>query len=84
MKKALFLGVLMMLLVPSAGYSWYRPYWKGHYRQYYGYFYAPYAYAPYPYFPAYAPYAYPYYGYRRYGYPAYGYPYYRPYPYWGW
>jgi hypothetical protein len=94
MKKALLVGVLLMVLVPSAGYSWWpRPYWRGHYRQSFFYgaygYYGPYAYGPYPYYRAYAPYAYPYYGYRAryYGYPAYPYPYYGyypAYPYWGW
>jgi hypothetical protein len=42
MKKGLLLGVVMMLLIPSAGYAWHRHYY------YAPYFYAPFAYAPYP------------------------------------
>ena len=71
MVKALLLGVVMMLLMPSVSHAWgwHRPY---------PYYYAPYVYAPFPY---YAPVPYPYYGYRPYPYYYGGY--YRPYR-WGW
>jgi hypothetical protein len=70
MKKALLLGVVMMLLIPSAGYAWS---WR---KYYYPPYFSPYAYAaPYPYY-AYAPYPY----YRPYPYYGYGH-FYRPYPY---
>jgi len=73
--KALLLGVVMMLLVPTVSHAY--P-WRGHYHHYYRpYVYAPYVYSPFPYY--YAPYPY-YYGYRPYYYG-----YYRPYRYWwGW
>ncbi|HEY1266294.1 MAG TPA: hypothetical protein VGH16_03495 [Candidatus Binatia bacterium] len=72
MVKALLLGVVMMLLVPTVSHAY--P-WRGHY-YYRPYVYAPYVYSPFPYYASY-----PY----HYGYRPYYYGYYRPYRYWwGW
>ena len=71
MKQVLWMGLAMILLLPSVGFA---HYWRYAYRDYY--YAGPYVYySPYSYYRTYRPYPYPYYPYG----------YYRPYRYWyGW